>query len=314
MSILVNITGWESAPWIATLRQLAPERHVTTATDGPELADVRYAFVWKPQPGLLGRLPRLEVIVNLGAGVDAILSDTTIPTSIPIIRAMDPNITGRMVEWVTLQVLFHHRQMPAYIAQQRDSVWNDLHQRAASALTVGILGAGVLGQASADILMRLGFNVVGWSRTERQGLPFPCYHGTGCLPAFLGQSDILVCLLPLTPETRGILDFGLLRQLKRNGPLGGPVLINAGRGAEQVEADILRALDDGTLVGATLDVFQTEPLPAASPLWRHPRLVITPHVAADSEPEAMIVYVLDQIARHERGEPMDKVVDRARGY
>ena len=314
MTILLHSTGWDLAPWIAALKGQAPGRSVITSTDEARFGEVRYAWVWKPPAGLIARLPKLEVIVNLGAGVDAILADPTIPPAIPIIRAMDPNITMRMTEWVVMQVLFHHRQMPTYLAQQRTGSWNPLPQQAASAVTVGLMGMGVLGQSAAKILRPLGFEVIGWSRTPKRQLDLTVYDGEAGLTEFLNRTDILVCLLPLTPETTGILSHPLLRRLKRNGPLGGPVLINAGRGGEQIEADILRALDDGTLVGATLDVFQTEPLPASSPLWAHSKVVVTPHVAADSDPEAMTAYVLEQLARHEAGQRMANLVDRRRGY
>ena len=314
MTILLHSTGWDLAPWIAALKAQAPECRVITSTDEARFGEVRYAWVWKPPAGLIARLPKLEAIVNLGAGVDAILADPTIPPAIPIIRAVDPNITMRMTEWVVMQVLLHHRQAPAYLAQQRARVWEQLPQKAASALTVGLMGIGVLGQSAARILRPLGFEVVGWSRTPKPTLDVPVFAGEAGLTEFLARTDILVCLLPLTSETTGIIDYTLLRGLRRTGPLGGGVLINAGRGGEHIEADILRALDDGTLTGATLDVFETEPLPAASPLWPHPKVIVTPHVAADSDPDAMTAYVLEQLARHEAGQPMANMVDRKRGY
>jgi len=156
--------------------------------------------------------------------------------------------------------------------------------------------------------------VMGWSRTAKDVPDLVINSGKDGLAAFLGQADILVCLLPLTRETSGIINYELLRQLKRTGPLGAPILINAGRGMQQVGADILRALGDGTLAGASLDVFETEPLPASSPFWSHPKVVITPHVAADSDPDAMTAFALAQLARHEAGGTMDNVVDRLRGY
>ena len=314
MTVLIVPSGWDLPAWQAALKAQAPGRRVVTMDDASAFPDVRYALVWKPPAGLLARLPKLELIVNLGAGVDVILADQTIPKSIPIIRSMDPNITGRMTEWVVLQALHQFRQMPAYLAQQRERLWRELPQQAASAATVGLMGVGVLGQSAEKILTALGFNVIGWSRRAKTGLGFLVHHGDAGLTEFLGKTDILICLLPLTPETTGILNYSLFKRLKRNGPMGGPVLINGGRGKEQIAADILRALDDGTLLGATLDVFETEPLPAASPLWLHPNIVITPHVAADSDPGAMTTYVLGQIARFEAGQPMDNVVDRAAGY
>ena len=314
MTILLHTAGIDPAPWLAAIRARAPGLDVIGVADTDRFAEVRQAWVWKPPPGALGRMPRLEVIVNLGAGVDAILADTTIPPTIPILRAVDPNITMRMTEWVVLQVLFHHRQMPAYLAQQRGRVWRDLPQKAASALTVGVMGVGVLGQSAAKALMGLGFQVAGWSRMPKDGRDFPVHHGEAGLNGFLGRTDILVCLLPLTPETTGMIDHAMLCRLRRSGPLGAPVLINAGRGGQHVEADVLRALDDGTLAGASLDVFETEPLSSSSPLWPHPKVVITPHAAADSDPEAMTEYVFAQLARHTAGQMMDNLVDRKRGY
>ncbi len=315
MSIVILAKDWDADQWAALMRAQEPSREVFPNFAAARRERVRYALVWKPDPGLLTKFPGLEVIFNLGAGVDAILADETIPKAIPIVRVVDPNLTGRMVEWVTLSVLFHHRQMPMYQAQQRQRLWRDTaSQPAASAVTVGILGFGELGQASAKILKMLGFPVIGWSRGGRPVEGFECFAGAGGLTGFLSRTDILVCLLPLTPATRGLLNRDLFAKLKRGGPLGGPVLINAGRGPEQVEADILAALDDGTLIGASLDVFETEPLPSSSPLWSHPKVVVTPHVGADSEPALLSRYVLEQIGRHERGQPLQNVVDRARGY
>ena len=300
--------------WLAAINAQAPDQPVIGASDEARFSEVRYAWVWKPPAGLLARLPKLEVIVNLGAGVDAILADGSVPTHIPILRAVDPNITVRMTEWVVLQVLHHHRQMPAYAAQQQARLWRDLPQKAASAVTVGVMGMGVLGQSAARALKELGFQVTGWSRTPKDDLGIEVHSGATGLTQFLGETDILVCLLPLTPETTGVITYDLLRQLRRSGPLGAPVLINAGRGRQQIGADILRALDDGTLRGASLDVFETEPLPSESPFWSHPGVVVTPHVAADSDPEAMATYVLAQLANHEAGAPMDTLVDRTLGY
>jgi len=178
---------------------------------------------------------------------------------------------------------------------------------------VGMLGFGVLGQDAARKLQALGFDVAGWSRSGRPVEGFRVYGG-GELDAFLARTDILVSLLPLTPDTHGILDRRLFAKLARHGRLGGPVLINAGRGGLQVEADILACLDDGTLKAAVLDVFETEPLPEDSPLWGHPAVTLTPHNAAVSEPEATARYIAEQIRRFERGEPLENVVDPSRGY
>jgi glyoxylate/hydroxypyruvate reductase A len=176
------------------------------------------------------------------------------------------------------------------------------------------MGLGVLGEDAATKLAMLGFQVAGWSRSPKSIAGIQCHAGEEGLDAFLARSDILVVLLPLTAATRGIIDAKLLRKLAKDGPLGGPVLINAGRGGLQVEADILKCLAAGDLHAASLDVFETEPLPAESPLWHHPGVTVTPHIAADSDPRSIVTYIMGQIRRHETGEPLAHVVDRKRGY
>jgi glyoxylate/hydroxypyruvate reductase A len=281
--------------------------------DDPAPESVRYAAVWKPPSGLLGTFPNLEVIFNLGAGVDALVADATLP-DVPLVRVAVSDLTKRMTEYVVLHVLLHHRQQRRLDAAQRARLWDTPNQRAASAVRVGIMGLGELGRDSADVLVRLGFQVAGWSRTKRQVPGVQCYAGTEQLPAFLARTDILVVLMPLTPETKGILNASLFSGLARDGVLGAPVLVNAGRGGLQVEDDIVAALNDGTLGAVTLDVFNTEPLPPDHPLWSHPKATITPHNAADSDPDAISDYVAAQIEGYERGAPLQNVVDRTRGY
>jgi glyoxylate/hydroxypyruvate reductase len=314
MALLVAVAKyWDPLPWIERFRRLGNGLEVVDAREAYDPAMIRYAAVWKPEPGMLGGLPGLRAIFNLGAGVDALLDDRTLP-DVPLFRIVNPDLTGRMTEWVTLQVLFHFRQMPAYLANQQKVVWDQLDQPAAHEVRVGILGMGVLGQDSAEVLARLGFQVAGWSRTRRDGAGFEVFAGEAELPAFLARTDILVVLLPLTDATRGLLDRKLFAGLARDGALGGPVLINAGRGGLQVEGDILSALEDGTLRGASVDVFETEPLPATSPLWSHPRMIVTPHVAADSTPDGLVGGIVRDIAAFERGESLPNLVDSKTGY
>ena len=197
---------------------------------------------------------------------------------------------------------------------QRDKRWAPKSQWAAGAVSVGVMGLGTLGADAADALTRLGFRVAGWSRSPKTLPGIECFHGEAEIDAFLRRTDILVCLLPLTPETRHILNRPLFERLNRTSPLGAPVLINAGRGGLQNEADILQCLDDGTLGGASLDVYATEPLPTDSPFWTHPKVVLTPHNAADTDPDEISKYVAEQIARFEAGDALENVVDRKRGY
>ena len=320
MTILVAVTGWEAGPWVRRLKELAPNRQILeTGIDGifagnpGDLKDVRYVLAWKPRAELLASLTNLQVLFSLGAGVDHILELPALP-DVPIARIVDPDLTARMSEYVTWQVLHHHRQGFAHARLQAKHHWQELRQPAASEVTVGIMGLGVLGRDVAEVLSRLGFRVIGWSRSEKTNDGLAAYHGKTGLDVFLGQSDILVSLLPLTPATTGLINRSLLSRLKRDGPLGGPMLINAGRGGSQVDADIATALADGTLAGASLDVFEDEPLPPDSPLWGLENLVITPHVAAVSSPRALARNIIDQITAFEASKPLQNLVDPARGY
>jgi glyoxylate/hydroxypyruvate reductase A len=213
-----------------------------------------------------------------------------------------------------LHVLMHHRQELYLRQSQRDRRWAPKYQWPASAVSVGIMGLGVLGAHVARTLRGTGFRVAGWSRSEKRVAGIECFAGNRELEPFLRRTDILVCLLPLTSETRHILNRDLFSKLRRSGPLGAPVLINAGRGGLQNEIDLLACLDDGTLGAASLDVFSKEPLPAASPFWSHPKVVLTPHNAADTDPDEISKYVARQIANFEAGGALDNVVDRTRGY
>jgi glyoxylate/hydroxypyruvate reductase A len=314
MSLLVAVTGWQPDLWLKLFRAEAGGRAVIEASESYDPGMIEYAAVWKPASGTLAKLPNLKAIFNLGAGVDALLADKTLP-DVPIVRVVDPDLTQRMTEYVVWQVLHHHRGGFHYAAKQAERVWQPLpDQPAAADLRVGILGLGALGRDAASALVRLGFKVSGWSRSGEPTAGIRNFRGPSELGAFLGETDILVVLLPLTPETRGILNCDLFKKLARDGRLGGPVLINAGRGGLQVEADVLAALDDGTLVGASLDVFETEPLVAESPIWQHPRIVVTPHVAADSDPRHLVSYVMRQISAVETGGTLENVVDRTKGY
>ncbi|MGN6311699.1 MAG: 2-hydroxyacid dehydrogenase [Xanthobacteraceae bacterium] len=314
LSIQGGADNWSPQRWVERFNAVGNGRKVVLLPEQiADPDDVQYAAVWKPQRGVLAAFRNLRAIFNLGAGVDALLADPSLP-KVPIVRVAVDDLTGRMTEYVVLHVLMHHRQQLRLRDDQSRKLWRPGAQWAAGAVTVGIMGLGTLGRDAAEVLRRIGFRVVGWSNSAKQIDGVECFSGRDGLVPFLAKTHILVCLLPLTPETRHILDRKLFEKLARNSPLGGPVLINAGRGGLQVEADILSCLDDGTLLAATLDVFETEPLPADSPLWTHPRVVITPHNAADTDADAISAYVADQIARLEAGEPLQNVVDVARGY
>ena len=313
-AILLAITGWDPQEWDARFRARAVGRDVRLWPGRiGDAADIGYACVWKPPHGLLAQFPNLRVIFSLGAGVDALTGDATLP-AVPLVRIVDADLTMRMTEYVVLHVLMIHRQQRRYDAQQQQRQWRELPQPAAHEVAVGVMGLGVLGAAAATALARIGFQVAGWSRTAKNIDGIATFHGGTGLEAFLARTEILVCLLPHTPATDGILNGALLAKLRRDGALGGAYLINAGRGRLQVEGDILRALDNSALAGATLDVFADEPLAATSPFWAHPKVTVTPHAAAASVPNALVDNVLRQIERFERGDAMENAIDRAAGY
>jgi glyoxylate/hydroxypyruvate reductase A len=315
MALLYLLNNWDVDLWAQTMRRQAPDLDVRIwPKDTGRIEDITYAVAWLPPPNVLKSLPNLKVIFSLGAGVDAILKDPTLPDGVPIARVNDPDLTMRMSEYVVMQVLMHHRQQRRMDENQRKRIWDCFETHAASALTIGIMGLGIMGSDSARKLAMMGFKVVGWSRTRKIIPDVECFAGAAELDSFLERTDILVCLLPHTPETTGIIDRELIRKLSHKGPLGGPILINAGRGKQQVENDILTALDAGELQAATLDVFQTEPLPEDSRFWSHPRVTVTPHAAADSDPDTITAYVLGQIRRHQRGLPVENIIDPKLGY
>jgi glyoxylate/hydroxypyruvate reductase A len=295
------------------LKQAFAGRQVLHASDkSADLGSARYALLWKPDPDLFLRAPKLEILFSGGAGVDSILGVSGLP-DVPIVRFVDHTLTTRMSEWVVLQCLAHLRQVPAYLRQQRASQWKERPQPQASEVTVGVMGLGVLGQDAAHKLKMMGFSVIGWSRSRKSLEGIETFDADG-LDAFLARTDILVGLLPLTPQTHGLFDASLFNKLRRTGRLSGPVFINAGRGGSQVETDLAAALKEGILAGASLDVFETEPLDAASPLWTMEQVLITPHAASASDVKALFRNAEAQMERHEAGEALEHVVDRKTGY
>jgi glyoxylate/hydroxypyruvate reductase A len=308
--VLLSVQGFNPQRWHELLSQ---SRTVVLEPDGPRDPSIDYAVVWKHRPGVLSSLPNLKIIFSIGAGVDHIFEDPDVP-QVPIVRVVADNLTQYMTEYVVWRVLDHQRQGMTYRAQQPRRVWHEPPQPAASAMRVGIMGFGTLGRAAAKVLLALGFRVNGWSRSPHAMPGVEIFHGPDGLDAFLNATDILVSLLPLTPATRGIIDYKLLGKLNRDNPLGGAFLINAGRGRLQKDSDIIRALADGLIKEASLDVFETEPLPRTNPLWVHPKVFITPHAAATSDPLHLVPPMLAQMDAFERGEELRNVVDRKAGY
>jgi glyoxylate/hydroxypyruvate reductase len=296
------------AVWAELFARRMPELPFRIWPDIGDPRDVRYLAAWQPPDNLAERFPNLEVLFSTGAGTDHV-DLSSLPESLPVVRMVESGIIAGMVEYVTLAVLSIHRDWQTYRDQQRQGNWQVHRVYPASTRRVGVLGLGVLGRAVLQQLSGLGFSCAGWSRSPQQIEGVACFAGPEGLSSFLARTDILVCLLPLTDSTRGILSKPLFDQLPR-----GATVINVGRGGHLVQGDLLQALDEGQLSRAILDVCEPEPLPPEHPFWTHPRVTLTPHIASMTQPETAVEAVIGNIRRHREGLPMNGLVDRTRGY
>lgn len=310
-TLLLHLSDVDEAAWAAAYRAALPDVRVIRQSEPFDPSAIDYAFVWKPKANAFAGLTKLKSVLSLGAGVDALLKHPALPDA-PIVRFVDEDLTQRMSDYVVAQVTMHQRLFTRFKRDQVARVWRQNYPPAARETNVGVMGLGVLGADAAQKLVRLGFTVLGWSRTPKAIAGVRTYAGDQ-LDRFLGETDILCCLLPLTPDTTGILNYGLFKKLRRKLD-GGPVIVNAARGGHQVEADIVKALGDGTLGAASLDVFESEPLSPQSPLWTLDNAYLTPHIAAISNIDAGVRYFSEIIREHEAGRPLPHVVDRTRGY
>lgn len=306
--ILYKSEPKRGAKWQSYFAQHAPDLEFVVWPHSAELAQVDYLVAWAPPRELLLTLPNLKVLFSIGAGVDHIDFDA-VPNNIPVVRMVEPGLIAGMVEYVCWAVLNLHRNMRDYARQQTQSQWHELPLVPAATRTVGVMGLGVLGRAVLDRLATFGYRLRGWSRTPKALPGVACFAGSEGLPEFLAACDVLVCMLPLTDATRGILNARLFAQLPR-----GAAVVNVGRGAQLDAADLLAALDRGQIAQAILDVTDPEPLPAHHAFWRHPQIVLTPHIASITQPMSAAEVLLANIRRHQRGEPLPNVVDRHRGY
>ena len=313
MALLLHLTSIDEAGWAKGFREAMPGYRVVTRSDAFDPAEIEFIFVWKPATDAFEGLDNLKAVLSLGAGVDALLDHPALP-EVPVIRFVDEELTHCMSDYVISQVTMHQRLFTRYAAHQKAKVWSQLYPPASHEISVGIMGLGVLGTDAALKLRAVGFSVNGWSRSAKSIEGVEGVAGDTRFMDFLAATDILVCLLPLTEETRGILNMQTFKALRRGRLVGGPVLVNAARGGHQKEADIVAALKDGTLGAASLDVFETEPLPRTSPLWEIETCFITPHIAAISNEHSGVRYFSQIIADHAAGKPLRNVVDRDRGY
>ena len=272
--------------------------------------DIRYVAGFRPAPGFLKTLPNLKAVFSLGAGVDGFLRDPEFPKNLPLVRFVDPTLMHEMAQFVTMHVLISHRGQRFFDAMQRQGKWQQRMLTKPSRDTrIGILGLGDIGATIATNLLGFDFQLLGWSRSPKSVSGVKSFAGKEELPQFLAECDYCVCVLPLTDDTRGIMNADFFAMLPKDA-----FVINVARGGHLIEEDLIAALDSGHLSGAVLDVFQTEPLPADSPIWRHPKITATPHIAGITDPKMALAYVADCVARCESGKPLDNIVDVGKGY
>jgi len=296
------------ARWSACLHAHLPDLDIRTPENPGNPADITCLLGSIPPEGFAALYPNLRVIFSEGAGVDIILG-LRLPPQVMVVRIVDDTLSAMMTEYIVWSVLTLHRNIPAYRASQTAHQWQRIPATLAANRRVGILGLGALGTDAAHALRRFDFTVAGWSRSPRDVDGVACYHGADMLDSFLARTDILVCLLPLTPETRGIIDAELLARLPR-----GAAFINAARGGHVVQEDLIAALDEGQIAHAILDVTTPEPLPPENPIWAHPGITLTPHVASIATPESASASIAENIRRLEAGSPLLHLADRSRGY
>ncbi|MEM9440594.1 MAG: glyoxylate/hydroxypyruvate reductase A [Pseudomonadota bacterium] len=309
MLVLADFPWENAADWTGELRRQATMHQICVPAEIPDRASIDAAVVWKVPVGFFDGMTNLRAIIVPGAGVDQLTgSDAPFP-DVPILRLADPIMATRMAEYILSMVLDHHRQLGRYRNQQHRMVWARHFHRDPADIRISILGMGVLGKKVAEYLRMIGYQVAGWSRTPKTLPGIDVVTGEPALLSLAERSDVLVCLLPLTPATRGLLDQRLFDRLPEDA-----LLINAARGAHLVASDLLSALDRGKPAAAVLDVFDQEPLPSGSPLWRHPAVTVTPHIASLSNPITGVQQIVRALDKIDAGEPLEHVVDRRRGY
>lgn len=296
-------------PWQQALQEHLPEARVSVWEPGAAATGADYAVVWRPAAEVFASEPGLRAVFNIGAGVDALLALPTLPADLPVVRLEDAGMSLQMAEYVLHALWERARDLQAHRQDQQRAHWGSLPVTPRRGWTVGVMGLGQVGQRVAQATREFGYPTAGWSRSPRQLDGIDGFAGAEQLPAFLARTRVLVNVLPLTSDTRGILNAALFAQLPR-----GAHLISVGRGEHLVDEDLLHALDDGQIASATLDVFNTEPLPAEHPFWRHPAVTVTPHIAARTLLDESAEQIAGKIRQTQAGEPVTGLVERGRGY
>jgi glyoxylate/hydroxypyruvate reductase A len=309
MALMIVMPGFKTKSWVSQFRALDVSLDIRVWPDTGNKKEIEFAVTWNHPRGEFLSYPNLKCIASLGAGVDHILSDPDLPLSVPVTRIVDPSMYQSMSEFVVLAVLNHCRHFEMYLANQRYQKWKPKIPILAQDICIGVMGLGQLGADAAKKLSGIGFRVAGWRRTFQKINHVQIFSGDEALTDFLSQTHILICLLPLTPATQGILNkktFNLLQP--------GAYIINVARGEHLVESDLLDAIESGQISGACLDVFRTEPLPEDHPFWSHPKIIVTPHISSLTNPKAVAPQIIENYRRAKSGMSLLNVVDPVRGY
>ncbi len=309
MSIVIIRQDGKIEDWKLALQAAAPEVSFYSYLEDHPKDRIEVAMVWKHPTGIFKQYPSLKYIASFGAGVDFLLQDPEIPTHVKITRVVDPVLAADMSEYVIAAILSNMKNLTQYRSEQIQGVWNPSPYKRISDMTIGIMGLGALGSCLAKDLHRIGFNVIGWSRSKKNMKFLECFSGEDQKPEFLSRANVLVCLLPLTPKTKNILNKPLFGQLPQ-----GAYIINVARGGHLVDEDLIEMIDKGHISGACLDVYHQEPLSEDHPFWKHPKILMTPHVASVSDVNAVVPQLLENYFRFRKGDPLLNEVSTLRGY
>lgn len=305
--VIINPKGVE--PWIEALKKVDPKIDIRAFPNDSNRNEISFALTWRHPFGIFKDYPNLKCISSMGAGVDHLLKDPELPRDVSITRLVDPYLAQDLAEFVLALIMNHLRDLNAFKIKQTQSIWRPADYLRIKDVKVGIMGMGAIGKQVATELQKTGFNVSGWARTEKNSTAIPVYAGADELSKFLRGCDVLVCVLPLTPQTKGILNKSIFKQLPKNS-----FIINVGRGEHVNDLDLLQNISEGHLAGASLDVFHEEPLPINSPLWKHPRIHITPHIASLTNPISVAPQIIENYYRMKENKPLLNIVSREKGY
>lgn len=309
MKLVIVTPKKDVSSWVKSLKQQESDLKVEVYPEDTEREKTEFILTWSPPETIFKEFPNLKVLASMGAGVNHITKLPNIPKDLVITKVNDPLLRTDMATYVLTQCLSHLRRLPEYFQQQQEQNWNELSYRRPEDTRVGIMGIGTIGQTVGELLVKNNFQVSGWSHSEKDLEKIKTFAGKDSFPEFLKPLDIVVCLLPLTAKTKGILNKDVFNQLSKNA-----YLINVARGGHLVEKDLLEALENEQLAGAALDVFSEEPLPKRHPFWKQPKITLTPHTASVTDPKSVSKTVLENLKRLKEGEPLKDTVNLKKGY